>query len=147
MFRRPCLLVLFLCSVLASTTARPPVSGQADTYRIVHVYPHDPKAFTQGLIYVDGHLYESTGLNGRSSIRMEDLSTGRVLQQYDLPVEYFAEGLTAWGSSLVQLTWKSHTGFVYDRFSFSVLRTFHLSAHRESPRMDRFEPDNRQGRT
>jgi glutaminyl-peptide cyclotransferase len=125
MFRRPCLLVLFLCAVVASTTARPPVSGQADAYQIVHVYPHDSKAFTQGLIYVDGHLYESTGLNGRSSIRMEDVSSGRVLQHYDLPAEYFGEGLTAWGSHLVQLTWKSHTGFVYDRFSFSLLRTFH----------------------
>lgn len=79
---------------------------------------------SQGLIYVDGHLYESTGLNGRSSIRMEDLSTGRVLQNYDLPAEYFGEGLTDWGSTLIQLTWRTHMGFVYDRFSFSVLRTF-----------------------
>ena len=78
------------------------------------------------MIYVDGHLYESTGLNGRSSIRMEDVSTGWVLQHYDLPAEYFGEGLTAWGGHLVQLTWKSHTGFVYDRFSFSLLRTFHM---------------------
>src|ERR1700732_3355169 len=125
MFRRRLrLLVWLLYTVVASTTAKPPVSGQADTYQIVHAYPHDSKAFTQGLIYVDGHLYESTGLNGRSSIRMEDLSTGRVLQNYDLPAEYFGEGLAAWGSALVQFTWKSHTGFVYDRFSFSLLGTF-----------------------
>ncbi len=124
MLRRPFFLALFLFAVVVSTTAKAPVSGPTEAYQIVHVYPHDSQAFTQGLICVDGHLYESTGLNGRSSIRMEDLSSGRVLQHYDLPAEYFGEGLTAWGSSLIQLTWKSHKGFVYDRFTFSVLRTF-----------------------
>ncbi len=97
----------------------------AETYRVVRVYPHDAQAFTQGLVYVDGHLYESTGLNGHSSLRMDDLKTGRVLQQQDVPAEYFAEGLTNWGSTLVQLTWETHTAFVYDRFSFRLLRTFH----------------------
>jgi len=75
-------------------------------------------------VYVDGHLYESTGLNGRSSIRMVDVSSGKVVQKFDLPANYFAEGLTDWGSTLVQLTWKAQKGFVYDRFSFSQLRTF-----------------------
>jgi glutamine cyclotransferase len=98
---------------------------QADGYQITHVYPHDPHAFTQGLVYQDGHLYESTGLNGRSSIRMVDLSTGRVLQRYDLPHQYFGEGLTTWGGNLIQLTWTAQTGFVYDGFSFAVRRTFH----------------------
>lgn len=93
-------------------------------YEIVHTYPHDSRAFTQGLLYVDGHLYESTGLRGQSSIRMLDLNTGRVLQKYDLPADYFGEGLTDWGSTLVQLTWQAHKGFVYDRFSFALLRTF-----------------------
>ena len=125
MFRRPFFLALFLYAAVVSTSAKPPVSGPASAYKVVHVYPHDSRAFTQGLIYVDGHLYESTGLSGRSSIRMEDLSTGRVLQHYDLSAEYFGEGLTVWGSTLVQLTWTSHKGFVYDRFSFSLLRTFH----------------------
>ncbi len=131
MLRRSFLLVaLFLYAVVAFTTAKAPVSGAGAAYagaayKVVHVYPHDSRAFTQGLIYVDGHLYESTGLNGRSSLRMVDLSTGRVLQHYELPTEYFGEGLTDWGSTLVQLTWTSHLGFVYDRFSFSVLRTFH----------------------
>ena len=124
MFRSPFPLVLLLSAVAASAAPKPHPSNPSDTYEIVHVYPHDSEAFTQGLIYVDGHLYESTGLNGRSSIRMEDLSTGKVLQRYDLPAEYFGEGLTAWGSTLVQLTWRSHKGFVYDRFSFSLLRTF-----------------------
>jgi glutaminyl-peptide cyclotransferase len=95
----------------------------ADTYRIVHTYPHDPAAFTQGLLYVDGHLYESTGLNGHSSLRMVDLETGRVEQQVPVPSQYFAEGLAAWGSTLIQLTWQSHIAFVYDRFSFRLLRT------------------------
>lgn len=123
MFRRFSLLVLLLCAVTASTVAKAP-PAQADAYEIVHIYPHDSRAFTQGLIYVDGHLYESTGLNGRSSLRMVDLSTGRVLQKYDVPREYFGEGLTDWGSTLIQLTWKAHKGFVYDRFTFSLLRTF-----------------------
>ena len=124
MFRHPHLLAFFLCSVAASIIARAPTSRHADGYQVVQIYPHDSQAFTQGLIYVDGHLYESTGLNGSSSIRMVDLSTGQVLQQFDLPREYFGEGLTDWGSNLIQLTWKAHTGFVYDRFSFSLLRTF-----------------------
>ena len=97
----------------------------ADTYRIVHTYPHDPQAYTQGLVFVDGHLYESTGLNGRSSLRMVDLETGRVLQSATVPSQYFAEGLAPWGSTLVQLTWQSHVAFVYDRFSFRLLRTLH----------------------
>jgi glutamine cyclotransferase len=99
----------------------------ADTYRIVRAYPHDPHAFTQGLVFVDGTLYESTGLEGQSSLRMVDLETGRVLQSQPVDSKYFAEGLTAWGSTLVQLTWESHVAFVYDRFSFRMLRTFSYS--------------------
>jgi len=99
----------------------------ADSYRVVHAYPHDPQAYTQGLLYSDGHLYESTGLNGRSSLRMDDLDTGRVLQRVNLPQQYFGEGLAAWGSTLVQLTWQSHVAFVYDRFSFRLIRSFHYS--------------------
>ena len=74
---------------------------------------------------MDGHLYESTGRNGKSSIRMVDLTTGRVLQHYDLAAKYFGEGLTSWSSELIQLTWQAETGFVYDRFSFAPKRTFH----------------------
>ncbi|HZP05351.1 MAG TPA: glutaminyl-peptide cyclotransferase [Terracidiphilus sp.] len=94
-----------------------------DSYQIVHTYPHDPQAYTQGLLYQDGHLYESTGLNGRSSLRMVDLDTGRTLQSVSVPSQYFAEGLAVWGSTLIQLTWQSHIAFVYDRFSFRLLRT------------------------
>jgi glutaminyl-peptide cyclotransferase len=102
-----------------------PLAHADDGYRIVHTYPHDPRAYTQGLVFIDGHLYESTGLNGRSSLRMDDLSTGRVLQSATVPSEYFAEGLAPWGSTLVQLTWQSHVAFVYDRFSFRLLKTLH----------------------
>jgi glutamine cyclotransferase len=99
----------------------------ADTYRILHTYPHDPHAFTQGLVLAGGRLYESTGRNGHSSLRMVDLETGRLLQDQPVDAKYFAEGLTDWGSTLVQLTWETHVGFVYDRFSFRQLRTFSYS--------------------
>jgi glutaminyl-peptide cyclotransferase len=112
-------LVLFALAVAVSAVRAD------DSYRIVHTYSHDPRAYTQGLIYIDGHLYESTGLEGRSSLRMDDLETGRALQSAAVPSQYFAEGLAASGSTLVQLTWQSHVAFVYDRFSFRLLRTFH----------------------
>ncbi|MBY0507452.1 MAG: glutaminyl-peptide cyclotransferase [Bryobacteraceae bacterium] len=91
-------------------------------YRVVKAYPHDPGAFTQGLIYLDGFLYESTGLNGRSSLRMTELATGKVLQRQPVPAQYFAEGMTNFGGQLFQLTWQSGKAFVYDRFSFKLLR-------------------------
>lgn len=100
-----------------------PFSSAQEAYRILHRYPHDPEAFTQGLAYLDGHLYESTGLNGRSSLRMVDLESGRVLQQVPLANQYFGEGLAAWNDTLIQLTWQSHVAFIYDRFSFRLLRT------------------------
>jgi glutamine cyclotransferase len=96
-----------------------------DSYRVVKAYPHDSQAFTQGLIYLDGHLYESTGLNGRSTLREVDLESGRVLKEISLPQQYFAEGLTNWGSTLIQLTWKKHVAFVYDRATFRLLKSFH----------------------
>ncbi|MGA7339504.1 MAG: glutaminyl-peptide cyclotransferase [Terracidiphilus sp.] len=111
--------------ILAALAAASALALAADTYRVIHTYPHDPQAYTQGLIYEDGHLYESTGLNGRSSLRMVDLETGHVLQSAPVPSRYFAEGLASWGSTLVQLTWQSHVAFVYDRFSFRLLRTLH----------------------
>ncbi len=116
--------VITLMGALAALFAAAQISAPADSYTIVHTYPHDPHAFTQGLIYVEGHLYESTGLNGRSSLRLVDLTTGNVLQKHDLPAEYFGEGLTDWGSTLIQLTWISHKALVYDRFSFALKRTF-----------------------
>ena len=114
-------------AVLTFIAAAASLAFAADGYRIVHTYPHDPQAYTQGLLYEDGYLYESTGLNGRSSLRMVDLETGRVLQKADVPQNYFAEGLASWGSSLIQLTWQSHIAFVYDRFSFRLLHTFNYT--------------------
>ena len=93
-------------------------------YRVVRTFPHDPEAFTQGLQYVDGFLYEGTGLNGRSSIRKVQLETGEVVQKRDLARAYFGEGITVWKSDLIQLTWQSNVAFVYDKTTFAPRRTF-----------------------
>lgn len=127
MFRRHSLVLLLLYLAAANAIAQAPIAAHEDRYQIVHTYPHDPNAFTQGLVFVDGHLYESTGLYGHSSIRMDDLYTGRVLQEYKLPAQYFGEGLADWDSELIQLTWKAHKAFVYDRFTFSLLKTLSYS--------------------
>jgi glutaminyl-peptide cyclotransferase len=97
------------------------------SYTVVHTYPHDPLAFTQGLQYVDGFLYEGTGQNGQSSIRKVKLESGEVVQRRDIAAEYFGEGITVWKSELVQLTWKSGVAFVYDRQTFKPRRTFRYS--------------------
>ena len=94
------------------------------TYRIVRVYPHDRNAFTQGLQYVNGALYEGTGLNGRSSIRKVELETGKVLQQRAVPEEHFGEGITVFKNDLFELTWQSHVAFVYDRETFEPKKRF-----------------------
>jgi glutaminyl-peptide cyclotransferase len=104
--------------------ARPDAAIPAYGYSIVRTYPHDRDAFTQGLQYVDGVLYEGTGLQGRSSIRKVDLESGRILQQRDVPAEYFGEGITIWKSELFQLTYQSGTAFVYDRLTFAPRRSF-----------------------
>lgn len=100
--------------------SRVPVSG----FTINRTYPHDPAAFTQGLEFRDGVLYEGTGRNGQSSVRRVDLATGKVLQQVALAAEHFGEGITTWDDSILQLTWQSQLGFVYDRNTFKQLRTF-----------------------
>lgn len=94
------------------------------TYKVIRTYPHDHEAFTQGLIYMDGVLYEGTGLNGKSSIRKVALETGKVLQKKDNEYQYFGEGLTNWGSELIQLTWQSGVAFVWDRATFQLKKTF-----------------------
>ena len=93
-------------------------------YVVVRTYPHDPAAFTQGLQYVDGVLYEGTGEHGHSSIRRVRLETGEVLQRRDLAKEHFGEGIAVWNADLFQLTWQSGIGFVYDRETFAPKRTF-----------------------
>jgi glutamine cyclotransferase len=92
------------------------------TYRVINVYPHDPSAFTQGLVFDAGQLYESTGLWGRSSLRRVALETGVVLQRRDLTAEYFGEGLALFRGQLFQLTWQNGIGFIYDADTFELLR-------------------------
>lgn len=96
------------------------------TYEIVKSYPHDDRAFTQGLIFRDGFLYESTGQNGKSSLRKVELNTGKVLQKYDVPREYFAEGMTILGDKIYQITWQENTAFVYD-MNFQLLKELRYS--------------------
>jgi glutaminyl-peptide cyclotransferase len=93
-------------------------------YEIVHQYPHDRTAFTEGLFYLDGFLYESTGLEGHSSIRTVRLETGEVVQKHDLPDQYFGEGIVNWKDRLIQLTYKTQAGFVYNLATLAFERQF-----------------------
>ncbi len=102
------------------SAAAVPVYG----YDVVHRYPHDPMAFTEGLFYLNGFLYESTGLEGHSTIRKVRLETGEVLEKRDVPAEYFGEGIVNWKNRLISLTWKSHIGFVRDLKTFKPQRRF-----------------------
>jgi glutamine cyclotransferase/nitroreductase len=118
----------------ARTSAHGPDTAAVDAapqtvsgYRVVNTYPHDRTAFTQGLIFKDGALYESTGQYGESEVRKVELTTGRVLQRTRVDKKYFAEGLTDWNGTLVQLTWTSGVGFVYDRETLAFRQTFRYS--------------------
>jgi glutamine cyclotransferase len=93
-------------------------------YEIIDVFPHDPQAFTQGLVWEDGLLYEGTGLYGASSLRKVELEIGKILQLYQLPDIYFGEGITIFEDRIYQLTWKEQIGFIYDTDSFQLLKTF-----------------------
>jgi len=99
-------------------------STELHSIRIINAYPHDPDAFTQGLVFHKGYIYEGTGIAGQSSIRKVELKTGKVLRRQSLASEHFGEGITICRNRLIQLTWQSHTGFVYDIQSFRLLRTF-----------------------
>lgn len=94
------------------------------TYQVVSMYPHDPGAFTQGLVYADEFLYEGTGLTGRSSLRKVDLETGSVLRIRELDPHLFGEGITLYKDTIIQITWQSHRGFVYDKDTFELLEEF-----------------------
>ncbi len=94
------------------------------TYSIVNTYPHDTNAFTEGLVYSDGFLYESTGLNGASSLRCVNLTTGTVLQEYTLPTQYFGEGIAIVNNVIIQLTWQTNIGFIYNKTTFALLGNF-----------------------
>lgn len=94
------------------------------SFRVVKAFPHDPTAFTQGLVFADGILYESTGLRGESRLRKVDLETGAVIQEVRVEDRYFAEGLALVGEELLQLTWQENLGFVHDKKTLKRLRTF-----------------------
>jgi glutamine cyclotransferase len=89
------------------------------TYQIVHTYPHDPHAFTQGLVYLNGVFYEGTGLEYESTIRKVNVETGEVLQKRDVPGPSFGEGIIVWKDKLYELTWKDERGFIYDLATFT----------------------------
>ena len=120
-------LVLSAVAFLAaapSTQRRAPSSAPVAGYRVVHVFPHDPQAFTQGLVYLDGFLYEGTGLNGQSTIRKVRLENGEILQMQKLDAQYFGEGIAVLGGTVFELTWQSGIGFLYDRTSFQRKGSF-----------------------
>ena len=108
------------CTLAGAAQAALPVYG----FVVKNTYPHDPQAFTQGLFYRDGHLFESTGQYGRSTIRKVELKTGKVVQKADLPAEVFGEGSAAVGNSLVGLTWTSQVGYVFDLKTFKLKQSF-----------------------
>lgn len=116
-----------LCAALLSllVLGSPPQQSIPEYgFEVIHTYPHDSQAFTEGLFYLDGFLYEGTGLRGHSSIRKVKLETGEIVQNQDLSEPYFGEGIVAWKNQLLQLTYTTHVGFVYDLGKFTLLKTF-----------------------
>jgi glutamine cyclotransferase len=114
--------VVFALFRLHAGTPDAPTSWR---YKVVNSFAHDREAFTQGLVFDDGVLFEGTGLNGHSQLRKVDLKTGNVLQEHKLPDEFFGEGITIYKDRIVQLTYQSNVGLVYDKNSFEMLREFH----------------------
>jgi glutamine cyclotransferase len=117
------LTVLTVVLVLFIVNSNPP-AVKVYTYKVLNTFPHDPNAFTQGLVWENGFLYEGTGLPGHSSLRKVELETGKVLQRIELPDEYFGEGITIFENKIIQLTYLSKVGFVYNKDTFELLRQF-----------------------
>jgi glutamine cyclotransferase len=113
-----------LLAAAPSAQRRITPAAPVSRYQVVHVYPHDPQAFTQGLVYADGALYEGTGLYGKSTIRKVKLENGAVLQIQKIDPQYFGEGITVWRDKILELTWRSGVGFIYDRKSFDRTGVF-----------------------
>ncbi len=121
------LVTMGACDDAEPRTPPPPRDGPVApvaAVRQVKTYPHDPQAFTQGLLWSDGRLYESTGRFGQSSLREVTLETGEVVRKVDLAEQYFAEGLALLGDRLYQLTWQNGLGFIYDRATFAKVDSF-----------------------
>ncbi|MDB6083012.1 MAG: glutamine cyclotransferase [Gammaproteobacteria bacterium] len=114
-------ILIWMVAWTAAANAAVPVYD----FDVVHAYPHDPSAFTEGLFYLNGFLYESTGLETHSSIRKVRIDTGTVVQKVDIPPQYFGEGIVNWDGHLVSLTWKSQVGFVFDLATFKLQKQFH----------------------
>ncbi len=106
---------------------KPDETETKHTYVIVNTFPHDAEAFTQGLVFHDGRLYEGTGLRGQSSVRIVEPETGKIMRIHHMPPEYFGEGITIIGDRIIQVTWQSRVGFVYDKQSLEALDTFEIS--------------------
>ena len=123
----PLLAILFLLGNVAHQAPRRAAKVTEYGFHVVHVYPHDATAFTQGLEFRGGYLYEGTGLYGRSTVRKVELETGRTLQEVKLATEYFGEGIIVIDEHLLELTWQAQIGFVYDQASFRRLRSFGYS--------------------
>ena len=127
--RLPALPLLLLAALapwlFARTSAKPYATRTPEySFKIIHTFPHDPNAFTQGLAFRDGLLYEGTGRTGHSSLRKVRLETGKVLEHIDLAPDVFGEGIALYKNEIVQLTWLSEKGFVYDARDFHLLRQF-----------------------
>jgi len=118
--RLPWLAGLFAAFAAIQCFAAIPVYG----VEVVRTYPHDRAAFTEGLFYRDGWLFESTGQGVRPAVRRVDLATGKVVQGLDIAPMFFGEGIVAWKDRLIELTWQNHLGFIYDLKSFRQLGTF-----------------------
>ena len=134
------IIILFSLFLVSCETSSPPSNPEAEStnlecalansdvpelgYQIIQTYPHDPEAYTQGLLYDNGVLYESTGNYGSSDIRKVELETGRVLQIQSIADDLFGEGLTLFEGRLFQLTWKANKGFVYEKDTFEILQEF-----------------------
>lgn len=118
-----------LCSVLLGQSSRHTHARKPPeyTFKIIRTFPHDQNAFTQGLAYRNGFFYEGTGLNGKSSLRKVRMETGEVLQRIDLAPEFFGEGITLLDDQIIQLTWQSQIGFIYNLSDFHLLRQFTYS--------------------
>lgn len=109
------------CAALTCTTVgawAAPVYG----YKVVATYPHSTASYTEGFFYLDGLFYEGTGLEGHSQLLAEQVETGQPVQSLALPPQYFGEGIVNWGPNIYEWTWKSHLCFVYDRFSFRLIK-------------------------
>lgn len=96
-------------------------------YKVINIYPHDRSAFTQGLVFEDGYLYEGTGLRGHSTLRRVELETGNILKIRQIPDQLFGEGVTIYDNRIIQLTWQSNIAFVYDKESFELLKELNYS--------------------